>query len=123
MANSEGTATTDRFQSLREKARNRAYGGLIPRVSAQCDFFMMLDLRLTPAPGPGGYGAVFKQKNMKTEIPLYVLRDWHRHLSRIVEYATCDPSDTRTANAMRLVRKDLRRMERYLQNKNSDDKT
>lgn len=66
---------------------------------------------------------VLIKSKMKTEIPLYVLRDWQRHLSRIVEYATCDPSDTRTVNALRLARKDLRRMERYLQSKNSDDKT
>ena len=60
------------------------------------------------------------KSKMKTEIPLYVLRDWQRHLSRIVENVTCDPSDTRTVNALRLVRKDLRRMERYLQDDRYD---
>lgn len=60
---------------------------------------------------------------MKTEIPLYVLQDWQRHLKRIVENARCSSNDVRTINAIRLAKKDLRRMERYLQNKNSNDET
>lgn len=63
------------------------------------------------------------KNKMETVIPHYVLRDWHRHLSRVLDNVTCDPSDTRTANALRLAHKDLRRMERYLQNNNGNDKT
>lgn len=51
---------------------------------------------------------------MRIPIPEYVLRDWHRHLKRIVENATCDRADTRTANALRLARKDLYRMNKLL---------
>lgn len=58
---------------------------------------------------------------MKTEIPLYVLRDWQRHLSRIVEYATCDPSDTRTANALRMARRDVARLGRIIDNNNGNE--
>ena len=54
---------------------------------------------------------------MQKPIPAYLLREWHRHLKRIVENATCDPSDTRTVNALRLARKDLRGMEKHLQTK------
>lgn len=54
---------------------------------------------------------------MKTEIPLYALREWHRHLARIVGNVTCDPSDTRTANALRMARRDLRRMDKYISEK------
>lgn len=66
-----------------------------------------------PAPRPRGYGAV-SLKPFKMEIPTYIIREWHSHIRRIAENATCDPSDTRTANALRLARKDIRRMERYL---------
>ena len=55
---------------------------------------------------------------MKIEIPDYRLREWHTHLLRIVENAVCDPSDTRTANALRMARKDLCRMEKYIKNTN-----
>lgn len=51
---------------------------------------------------------------MHDPIPQYRLREWHRHLKRITENATCDPGDTRTANALRLARKDLREMERHI---------
>lgn len=51
---------------------------------------------------------------MQPAIPAYLLREWHRHLKRIVENASCNPSDTRTLNALRLARKDLRTMEKYL---------
>ncbi len=48
------------------------------------------------------------------QIPEYRLREWRTHLKRIVDNAVCDPSDTRTANAVRMARKDLQRMEKYL---------
>lgn len=55
------------------------------------------------------------------QIPEYRLREWHTHLKRILENAECDRNDTRTADAMRMAKKDLRRMERYIDNGN--DKT
>lgn len=51
---------------------------------------------------------------MQIQIPEYLLREWHRHLKRIVENATYERADTRTANAFRLARKDLRRMNKLL---------
>lgn len=58
---------------------------------------------------------------MQMQIPEYRLREWHTHLKRILENAECDRNDTRTADAIRLAKKDLRRMERYIDNGN--DKT
>lgn len=52
--------------------------------------------------------------HMRQEIPQYLIREWHSHLKRIVNNVSCDPSDSRTANALRLARKDLRRMEQIL---------
>lgn len=51
------------------------------------------------------------------EIPEYVIREWRRHLERILDNTTCDPSDNRTANALRMARKDLRRMDKYISEK------
>ena len=51
---------------------------------------------------------------MQIQVPEYLLREWHRHLTRIVEHATYNRADTRTANAFRLARKDLRRMNKLL---------
>jgi len=48
------------------------------------------------------------------QIPRYRLREWAAHLKRILDNATCDPSDYRTVNALRMARKDLRRMEKYI---------
>lgn len=67
----------------------------------------------------GGFSTI----RMNTTIPVYLLREWYSHLRRIVENATCRPSDTRTANALRLARKDLRRIERYLETSETHDKT
>lgn len=64
-----------------------------------------------------------KYRTMHGPIPQYRLREWHRHLKRIAENATCDPGDTRTANALRLARKDLCEMERHILTKNDNDKT
>lgn len=57
---------------------------------------------------------------MLMRIPEYRLKEWRSHLKRIVENVKCDPSDTKTANAIRLARKDLRRMDKYLE---GNDKT
>lgn len=55
-----------------------------------------------------------KSETMRIEIPEYRLREWHRHLKRIVENARCDSTDTRTTDALRLARKDLRSLEKYI---------
>lgn len=47
-------------------------------------------------------------------IPDYFLAGLYAHYRRIVEYSRHDPGDFRTADAMRLARKELRRLERYL---------
>lgn len=39
----------------------------------------------------------------------------YRHMKRIIENATCDPRDTRTVNAMRLAKADLRKLEKIIQ--------
>lgn len=57
---------------------------------------------------------------MLMRIPEYRLKEWRTHLKRIVDNAKCDPSDTKTANAIRLAKKDLRRMDNYLED---NDKT
>lgn len=51
---------------------------------------------------------------MQIQVPEYLLREWHRHLKRIVENASYERADTRTANAFRLARKDLHRMNKLL---------
>ena len=38
-----------------------------------------------------------------------------RHMKRIIENATCDPRDTRTVNAIRLAKTDLRKLEKIIQ--------
>lgn len=64
----------------------------------------------------------FKDRNiMRTvEIPLYILRQWHSHFRRIAERATCDRSDTRTANALRMAAKDVARLARIIDNNNDN---
>lgn len=51
---------------------------------------------------------------MQAEVPLYLIVGWRRHLKRIVENVGTDPSDTRAINALRLARKDLEQMGKYL---------
>lgn len=51
---------------------------------------------------------------MPIPVPEYLLLEWLRHFRRIAERAVCDSSDTKTANALRLARKDVRRMESML---------
>lgn len=59
--------------------------------------------------GRGGFSKLHAM-----QIPDYRLREWAAHLRRIVDNATCDSDDYRTANALRMARKDLKRMERYI---------
>lgn len=47
-------------------------------------------------------------------VPAYRARSMAAHLKRITERACCDPSDTRTANALRLAKADLRTLEKLL---------
>lgn len=51
---------------------------------------------------------------MQAEVPLYLIAGWRRHLERIVKNVGTDPSDTRAINALRLARKDLEQMGKYL---------
>lgn len=48
------------------------------------------------------------------EIPDYFLAGLYAHYRRIVEHSYHDPADYRTADALRLARKELRRLERCL---------
>lgn len=56
------------------------------------------------------------------DIPSHILLGWQSHMKRVAGHAACDPSDTRTANALRLLRRDLRTMERYLHGTKKDKK-
>ena len=47
-------------------------------------------------------------------IPRYKLREWLSRYRRIADHAIIDPSDSRTANALRLARKDIAAIEGYL---------
>lgn len=47
-------------------------------------------------------------------IPAYKARALAAHLRRIVGKAGCDPSDTRTANALRLAKIDLKTLDKLL---------
>lgn len=51
---------------------------------------------------------------MKKQIPAYFLKSLYTHYKRIAENARCDPSDTRTANALRLAKSDLRKLDKIL---------
>ena len=48
------------------------------------------------------------------QIPDYKAEAMLRHFKRVVENATVDATDTRTVNALRLARQDLRQLEKYL---------
>lgn len=47
------------------------------------------------------------------EIPRYKVENLIRHLERIVANCHAEPCDTRTANALRLARKDLDYLRKY----------
>lgn len=55
------------------------------------------------------------------QIPNYFLRSLIRHFARIVEYSQYDLSDTRTANAIRLGRKDLSKLNKYIESSFKDN--
>lgn len=48
------------------------------------------------------------------QIPEYIILATYNHLKRIVDNAKCERADTRTANAIRLARTDLKRLEKYV---------
>lgn len=48
------------------------------------------------------------------QIPGYYIEALSRRLKRIADNATCDKSDTRTANALRLLNEDVRKLERLI---------
>lgn len=48
------------------------------------------------------------------QIPDYKAEALYRHLKRIVECAKYDPADTRTANALRLAKGDLRILKKII---------
>lgn len=48
------------------------------------------------------------------QIPDYRAKTLCKHLKRIVENVKCDPADTRTLNALRLARQDLRDLEKRI---------
>lgn len=50
------------------------------------------------------------------QIPYYRVKVLRVHLKRILEHAKCAPGDTRTANAIRLAKEDLRVLEKLLSN-------
>lgn len=47
-------------------------------------------------------------------IPLYFAKALLSHCKRMAEHGTADRSDTKTVNAFRLARKELRRLERMI---------
>lgn len=52
---------------------------------------------------------------MNMQIPDYKARAIYAHLKRIVENVEPDISDTRTVNAFRLARQDLRQLKKYIE--------
>ena len=48
------------------------------------------------------------------EIPDYKAKALYTHLRRILGNVKCDPADTRTFNALRLARQDLRDLEKRI---------
>lgn len=46
-------------------------------------------------------------------IPVWFLGFLIGRIKRVLEHAICDPSDTRTANAMRLLGHDLQKLKAY----------
>lgn len=54
------------------------------------------------------------------EIPDYKVQALYRHLKRIVENVRCSPADTRTIDALRLARLDMRDLEKRIHTKRKD---
>lgn len=51
---------------------------------------------------------------MDIPVPVYMLKQLCARCKRIAENATCSSSDTRTANALRLLKKDIPKLEKYI---------
>ena len=51
---------------------------------------------------------------MKKQVSTYFLKALYTRYKRIAENATCEPSDTRTTNALRLAKSDLRKLDRII---------
>lgn len=49
-------------------------------------------------------------------IPTYIAKAVYSHYKRIVDNARVDKSDIRTLNAMRLAKKDLQRLIKFIEN-------
>ena len=58
--------------------------------------------------------AVFIYLLTTMQIPEYKAKALYAHLKRIVECAKCDSTDTKTANALRLAKVDLRWLEKQI---------
>lgn len=56
-------------------------------------------------------------------LPDYRAKALINHLQRIVNHASCSHSDTRTVNALRLVRQDLRYLSKLLDNETTETKS
>lgn len=48
------------------------------------------------------------------EVPDYLLRQWFSRYQRMALNATADVSDTRTLNAIRLAKKDIKLFSKYV---------
>lgn len=48
------------------------------------------------------------------EIPAYIIKAVFSHYSRIASNATCDPADHKTRDCLRLARKDVEKLRKYL---------
>lgn len=51
---------------------------------------------------------------MDISVPVYMLKQLCARCKRIADNATCSPSDTRTANSLRLIKKDISKLEKYI---------
>jgi len=48
------------------------------------------------------------------EIPDYIIKGIYIHYKRLTQHARVDPADHRTVDALRLARKDLRKLQKYI---------
>ncbi|RGT20174.1 hypothetical protein DXA58_11875 [Bacteroides uniformis] len=54
---------------------------------------------------------------MKVEIPDYFLKSFIRHFERITENCKASPSDIKTSEALRLGKKDVIKLKRFINKK------
>ena len=54
---------------------------------------------------------------MKVEIPDYFLKSFIRHFERITENCKASPSDIKTSEALRLGKKDIVKLKRFVNKK------